>query len=61
LQERELTTRAGEIKLRRQQWRCPKCRVVFFSVRPQAEVGNGALQPADSGEDRPASESGGVV
>src|SRR5215470_13789398 len=30
LQERELTSRAGEIKLQREQWRCPKCRIVFF-------------------------------
>jgi transposase len=38
LPERELTTRAGEIKLRREQWRCKKCRVIFFSVRPQVEA-----------------------
>jgi hypothetical protein len=43
LPERALTTRAGEIKLRRQQWRCKKCRIIFFSVRPQVEVGDGAL------------------
>ncbi len=61
LQERELTTRAGEIQLRREQWRCQKCRIVFFSVGPQAEVGDGTLQPAASGEDRSASESGGVI
>jgi peptide subunit release factor 1 (eRF1) len=30
LPERELTTRAGEINLRREQWRCQKCRIVFF-------------------------------
>ena len=50
LLERDLTTRAGEVTLRREQWRCPKCRIVFFSVRPQAEVGDGALQSADIGE-----------
>ena len=43
LLERDLTTRAGEIKLGREQWRCPKCRILFFSVRPQIETGNGAL------------------
>jgi hypothetical protein len=43
LSPRELTTRAGEIKLQRQQWRCKKCRIVFFSAGPQAEVGDGAL------------------
>src|SRR5262249_49569718 len=30
LPERELTTRAGEIKLHREQWRCKKCRPIFF-------------------------------
>jgi hypothetical protein len=30
LPERELTTRAGEIKLRREQWRCQQCRILFF-------------------------------
>lgn len=43
LAERELTTRAGEITLRRQQWRCAKCRIVFFSVRPEAEAGDGEV------------------
>src|SRR5262249_46903360 len=36
LPERALTTDAGEITLRREQWKCKKCRIVFFSVRPQA-------------------------
>lgn len=44
LPERELTTRAGEIQLHREQWRCKKCRIVFFSAGPQAEVGDRALQ-----------------
>jgi len=50
LWERELTTRAGELKLRREQWRCKQCRILFFSVRSQTEVGDGTLQSADSGE-----------
>ena len=50
LTERGLTTRAGEVKLQREQWRCLKCRIVFFSVRPQAEVGDGAIQPTAPGE-----------
>jgi hypothetical protein len=50
LPERELTTRAGEIKLARQQWRCKKCRIVFFSVRPQAEVGDREVQSAHPGK-----------
>src|SRR5438093_6076935 len=33
LPERELTTRAGDIRLQREQWKCKKCRIVFFSVR----------------------------
>ena len=56
LLERELTTRAGEIKLRREQWRCKPCRILFFSVRPQTEVGDGALQSADFAEGSTASE-----
>ena len=61
LPERELTTRAGEVTLRREQWRCKKCRILFFSVRPQAEVGHGALQPAAVGEGRAAGQQGGLV
>jgi hypothetical protein len=61
LPERELTTRAGEIKLRREQWHCKKCRVVFFSVRPQAEVGDGALQSASFRDGSPAGSQGGIV
>ena len=61
LPERALRTGAGEITLRREQWRCPKCRVLFFSVRPKAEVGNGGVQPADLGEGGPASRQGAVV
>lgn len=61
LTERELTTRAGEIKLQREQWRCPKCRILFFSVRPQAAVGDGALQSPDPGEGGAAGEQGGIV
>jgi len=61
LPERDLTSCAGEIKLRREQWRCQKCRVLFFSVRPQAEVGNGEIQSAASAEGSAASEQGGIV
>jgi ribosomal protein L37AE/L43A len=50
LPERELTTRAGEIKLRREQWRCQKCRVVFFSAGLQAEVGDREIQSPALGE-----------
>ena len=30
LPERALTTRAGQVTMRRQQWRCRKCRILFF-------------------------------
>jgi hypothetical protein len=30
LPERVLHSDAGDITLRREQWRCPKCRIVFF-------------------------------
>jgi hypothetical protein len=43
LVEREVTTRAGDIKLRRQQWRCAKCRILFFSARRSARRGRGRL------------------
>jgi hypothetical protein len=61
LVERPLTTRAGEIKLRRQAWRCKKCRIVFFSIRPEADVGDGRIQSADFAEGGSASGQGGVV
>jgi hypothetical protein len=61
LPERDLTTRAGDIQVRREQWRCKKCRLVFFSVRPQAEVGDGEIQSADFGEGSATGEHGRVV
>jgi hypothetical protein len=61
LPERELTTRAGDIKLRREKWYCVKCRRVFFSVRPQAAVGDRGLQSAGSGEGGAAGGQSAVV
>jgi hypothetical protein len=43
LPERQLTTRAGEITLQRERWRCRRCRIVFFSVGPAAATGDGGL------------------
>jgi hypothetical protein len=43
LPERRVTTRAGEIGVRRQRWRCEKCRIVFFSARRSAASGDGRL------------------
>jgi hypothetical protein len=61
LQQRVLATRAGNVTLRRERWRCRKCRVIFFSVRPQVEVGDGGIQSARRGESGAAGEQGGVV
>lgn len=61
LEERPLTTRAGPITLRREKWRCTKCRIVFFSARPQAGFGDGRLQSARVGESGAAGKQGGVV
>jgi len=46
LPERRLASAAGEIRFRREQWGCRRCRIVFFSVRPAAAVGDGGLQSA---------------
>ena len=43
LPERTVTTRVGHIRVRRQRWRCAKCRIVFFSARRSAGVGDGRL------------------
>jgi hypothetical protein len=41
LVERKVTTRAGEVHMRRQRWRCAKCRIVFFSVGRALASGDG--------------------
>ena len=61
LPQRELTTRAGPVKLRREQWSCAKCRRVFFSAGPPAAAGDGGIQPAGAGEGRAAGGQGGVL
>ena len=61
LEERPLTTRAGPITLRREKWRCSKCRIVFFSPGPQAGVGDGGLQSPGPGESGAAGEQSGIV
>lgn len=61
LLERELTTRAGEIKLRREEWQCKKCRILFFSAGPQVEVGDGTLQSTSVGEGSTAGGQGSLV
>src|SRR6476659_5147268 len=44
LPERRVTTRAGDIGVRRQRWRCAKCRILFFSARRKARSGDGRVQ-----------------
>jgi len=61
LPERPVITRAGEVVLRREKWRCPRCRVVFFSARPQAETWDGGVQPAIAGESHTAGGQGSIV
>lgn len=43
LPERKVTTRAGAIAMRRQRWRCAKCRILFFSARRSARSGDGGI------------------
>jgi transposase len=43
LPQRTVRTRAGEIAIHRQRWKCARCRIVFFSVRRTSEVRHGRL------------------
>ena len=43
LLERTVTTRTGEIALRRQRWACVPCRIFFFPARRSAGAGDGRL------------------
>ena len=43
LPERKVRTRAGDIDIRRERWKCERCRVVFFSARRASEVGHGRI------------------
>jgi len=43
LPERTVTTRAGDIPLRRERWHCATCRIIFFSAGRSAGVGHGGL------------------
>ena len=38
-----VTTRMGEVKLKRERWRCPSCRILFFSVGRSAQAGDGRV------------------
>jgi hypothetical protein len=43
LSDRTVTTRVGQIRVRRQRWECGKCRIVFFSARRSLGLGDGRL------------------
>ncbi len=43
LPSRCVTTRVGEVELQRERWWCPSCRIVFFSARRAAEIGDGRV------------------
>jgi len=61
LPERQLTTRAGDIRLERERWHCAKCRILFFSVRRSSASGDGRLQPEVGGESGSPGQQGGLV
>jgi hypothetical protein len=61
LSERAVTTRAGKIRMRRQRWRCVKCRIVFFSARRSAASGDGRLQSGGARQGGSSGEQGVVV
>jgi hypothetical protein len=43
LEARTVATRAGEVHMHRQRWRCAKCRIIFFSVGRALASGNGGF------------------
>lgn len=61
LSERRVTTRVGQIPVRRQRWECGKCRIIFFSAGRQAGLGDGRLQPDRACQGGSPSEQGAVV
>ncbi len=61
LPERTVTTRAGDIRVRRQRWQCAKCRIFFFPAGRSVASGDGGLQPDGAREGGPSGEQGVVV
>jgi len=61
LPEREVQTDVGKVTLRREQWRCRKCRVVFFSARSKAGVRNRRIQSAADRKRGAVGGQGGIV
>jgi hypothetical protein len=43
LPERTVTTRVGPIRMQRQRWRCPKCRIIFFPAGRSVGLRDGGL------------------
>jgi hypothetical protein len=43
LSARTVTTRAGQIRVRRQRWECEKCRIGFFPAGREVGLGDGRL------------------
>src|SRR5215472_14608656 len=44
LPERQVRTRAGDVHLERERWRCAKCRIIFFSARRSPATGDRGVQ-----------------
>ena len=61
LVDRTVTTRAGDIRMRRQRWHCAKCRIIFFSTGRATASGNGRLQPKGAFHGSSPVEQGVVV
>ena len=59
--ERTVTTGAGDVRLRRQRWRCGKCRIVFFSAGRSAGSGDRGFQPERARQGGSPGEQGVVV
>jgi hypothetical protein len=58
---RDLTSRAGEVRLARKRFRCTACRVVFFPLGREARPDRRGLQPGGAAQDRRAGGQGPVV
>jgi len=58
LPERTVRTRAGDIDIGRERWKCARCRIIFFSARRSPEVGHGRVQPGNRGEGDSSGEQG---
>jgi hypothetical protein len=61
VEERTMTTLAGDIRMQRQRWKCAKCRIIFFSARRSPRSGHGGFQSVGAGEGGSPSEQGVVV